>query len=129
MSVNAYVRTQKVAASPRSTEFRLMSEVTGEMIAARDAGLAGIALTPVLHRNRVIWGTFSTLCLDSANALPDALRAGIISLALWVDRQTSVVIGGHDTIDALIDVNRTVMVGLANENGPVGGAQPAAATE
>lgn len=117
MSVNAYVRAQKVAATPRSTEFRLMSEVTGEMIAARDAGLTGVKLAPALHRNRQVWGAFRALCFDSANALPDELRAGIISLGLWVDRHTSLVITGRDSIDELINVNSTVMVGLANENG------------
>ncbi|MGF7153915.1 flagellar biosynthesis regulator FlaF [Novosphingobium gossypii] len=119
MSVNAYVRAQKVASTPRSTEYRLMSEVTGEMIAARDAGLTGVKLAAALHRNRQVWGTFSALCADSANALPAELRAGIISLGLWVDRYTSLVITGRDTIDELINVNRTVMGGLANENGAV----------
>ena len=122
MSVNAYVRTQKVAASPRNTEYRLMSEVTGEMIAARDAGLSGVALAPALHRNRQVWGAFITLCADPANALPEELRAGIIALGLWVDRFTSLVITGHDTIDELINVNSTVMGGLANENGAIGPA-------
>lgn len=117
MSVNAYVRTQQVAATPRSTEYRLMNEVTAEMIAARDAGLAGAELAPALHRNRQVWSTFTMLCVDSANALPDSLRAGIISLGLWVDRYTSLVIAGRDTIDELIAVNSTVMIGLANENG------------
>ena len=123
MSVNAYVRTQKVAATPRSTEYRLMSEVTAEMIAARDAGLAGAELAEALHRNRQVWGAFTTLCIDSANALPNELRAAIISLGLWVDRHTSLVMTGRDSIDELINVNRTVMIGLANENGnpaPVG---------
>lgn len=117
MSVNAYVRAQKVAATPRSTEYRLMSEITGEMIAARDAGLAGVGLAPALHRNREVWTAFRNLCADPANALPAELRAGIISLGLWVDKYTSLVITGRDTIDELINVNRTVMGGLANENG------------
>jgi flagellar protein FlaF len=33
-----------------------------------------------------------------------------------VDRHSSAVIGGRETIDALIDVNRSVMEGLAASN-------------
>lgn len=116
MSLNAYQRAQKVAATPRSTEYRLISEITGEMIAARDAGLVGVKLAPALHRNRQAWTTFRTLCADPANALPDELRAGIISIGMWVEKYTSLVITGRDTIDELISVNCTVMEGLSNEN-------------
>ncbi|MEE4452369.1 flagellar biosynthesis regulator FlaF [Novosphingobium resinovorum] len=123
--LGAYARAQRVAATPRSTEYRLMSEITGEMIAARDAGLAGARLAPALHRNRQVWAAFRNLCADPANALPEELRAGIISLGLWVERHTSLVITGRDSIDELISVNRTVMGGLMNENG---GAAPAPAT-
>ncbi|AXB77961.1 flagellar biosynthesis regulator FlaF [Novosphingobium sp. P6W] len=117
MSVNAYVRAQKVAATPRSTEYRLMSEITSEMIAARDAGLAGVKLAPALHRNRQAWTIFRNLCQSPENGLPDELRAGIISLGLWVDKYTSLVITGREAIDELISVNRAVISGLSNENG------------
>ncbi|PNU02725.1 flagellar biosynthesis regulator FlaF [Novosphingobium guangzhouense] len=119
MSVNAYVRARKVAETPRSTEFRLMTEITAQMIAARDAGLSGVQLAPALHRNREVWGAFRALCIDPANALPEQLRAGIVSLSLWVDKFTSQVITGRESVEELITVNRTVMAGLANENGAV----------
>ena len=115
MSVDAYRRTKTIAASARETEHRLMSEITGQMIGARDAGLTGSALTPALHRNREAWSLFSALCSSNENKLPDEIRAGIISLALWVDRFTTEVITGRDSIDALIEVNRTIIAGLANQ--------------
>jgi flagellar protein FlaF len=121
MSVNAYARAQQVAATPRSTEYRLMSEITGEMIAARDAGLAGVQLAPALHRNRQAWTIFRNECTLPGNGLPEELRAGIISLGLWVEKYTSLVITGRDTIDELITVNRAVIDGLANANGGAAG--------
>ncbi len=36
---------------------------------------------------------------------------------MWVDKYTSQVITGRDTIDDLIVVNRAIIEGLANENG------------
>lgn len=117
MSLNAYQRVQQIAATPRRNEYRLMSQITGEMIAARDAGLRGAQLAPALHRNRQAWSTFSSMCAGQGNQLPDDLRARIISIGLWVDKYTSEVITGHDTIDDLIVVNRAIIEGLANENG------------
>ncbi|MBT0670559.1 flagellar biosynthesis regulator FlaF [Novosphingobium profundi] len=117
MSINAYRRAQEIAATPRSNEYRLMSQITGEMIAARDQNLKGGALMPVLHRNRITWNTFGNLCASPENQLPGDLRAGIISLALWVDRHTSQVMAGVEKIDDLISVNRAIIDGLSRENG------------
>jgi len=115
MSLANYQRVQTIAESPRNTEFRLVSQITGDMIAARDAGLKGSELVSALHRNREMWGAFSTACGTAGNALPDELRAGIISLALWVDRFTSEVITGREPIEELIAVNRLILEGLAPE--------------
>lgn len=113
MSLQAYQRARTVAELPRAVEKRLMTEITGEMIAARDAGHVRGALMPVLHRNREAWGTLAAVCGVSSNKLPDTLRAGITSLAIWVDRCTSSVIAGRDTIDELIGVNLTLIEGLS----------------
>ncbi|MEW9854543.1 flagellar biosynthesis regulator FlaF [Novosphingobium sp. M1R2S20] len=115
MSLSAYQRVKTIAESPRNTEFRLVSQITGEMIAARDAGLTGTALMAALHRNREMWGAFSSACGAPGNALPDTLRAGIISLALWVDRFTTEVVTGRESIEELIGVNRLLLEGLAPE--------------
>ena len=115
MSLANYQRVQTIAESPRNTEFRLVSQITGDIIAARDAGLKGADLMSTLHRNREMWSAFSTACGTTGNALPGELRAGIISLALWVDRFTSEVITGREPIDELIAVNRMILEGLAPE--------------
>ena len=116
MSLDAYRRVRGIGESPRAQEYRLMSEITGEMISARDSGLTGAALLPALHRNREAWTTFSAMCGAPGNKLPVGLRASIISLALWVERFTSDVVTGRDTIDELIVVNRSIIDGLAKEN-------------
>lgn len=114
MSLAAYHSVRKFAETPRSTEQRLIAQITGDMINARDNALKGGALMAVLHRNREMWNVFSTDCARQGNGLPDTLRAGIISLALWIDRFTSEVMAGREQIDDLIEVNRTIMEGLSN---------------
>lgn len=133
MSVNAYRRAQEIAATPRGNEYRLMSQITRDMIAARDAGLKGAALMPVLHRNRLAWNTFGHLCASADNKLAGDLRARIISLSIWVEKHTSLVMRGRDSIEDLITVNRAIIAGLSNENGvsnpnPAGHDTVAAAT-
>ena len=113
MFLHAYQRARTLVDDPRATEHRLMSQITGDMLSARDAGLKGAALMPVLHRNREVWEAFSSACGARGNLLPDALRASIISIGLWVDRFTSDVVAGREPIDELIGINRTIIEGLA----------------
>lgn len=117
MSLNAYKRARALTERPRAAEYRLMTEITQEMIGARRIGMRGGALVPALHRNREVWSAFSAVCGAAGNELPAPLRASMISLSLWVDRYTSEVVAGREPIDDLIDVNVSVIEGLA-----IGGA-------
>ncbi|MFX5574835.1 flagellar biosynthesis regulator FlaF, partial [Acinetobacter baumannii] len=51
-------------------------------------------------------------CAAPGNALPETLRAQIISLALFVDRFTTEVMMGREKIETLIEEHRTIMEGL-----------------
>jgi len=114
MSLSAYQSVRSLSEAPRATEHRLMGQITGEMIVARDAGRHGAALADTLYRNREMWNIFSIDCATPGNGLPDQLRAGIVSLTLWIDRFSSEVIAGRESIDDLITVNRSIMEGLAS---------------
>ena len=113
MSLAAYQSVRRLSEAPRDIEHRLMGQITGEMISARDARKERAELAEPLHRNREMWNLFSADCAAPGNELPDQLRASIISLALWIDRFSSEVIAGRESVDDLIEVNRSVMEGLA----------------
>jgi flagellar protein FlaF len=115
MTLTAYQAARSRAETPRSAEFRLMSEITGEMMDAETAGLKGALLMPALHRNREMWSAFATDCGATGNGLPKELRAQIISLGLWVERFTSEVVAGREPIGELIGINRTIMEGLRGQ--------------
>ena len=112
MSLATYQRVRSMAETPRAMEYRLIGQITGELLGAWENGLRGAALMPALHRNREMWSTFSAACAAPGNELPDQLRAAIISLALWVDRFTTDVVAGRDTIEPLVIVNRSILEGL-----------------
>ena len=113
MSLKAYQSAAQQAEDPRSLEYRLFAEVTRSLMAASqlDATDIGGRMT-ALDWNRRLWSVLATDCAQPGNALPDAVRANIISLGLWVNRHTSAVMAGAETFEPLIDVNRAMMQGL-----------------
>lgn len=128
MSIKAYTRTLKNTEEPRQIERRLIARATATLEAYRDgydqADKTGRALmlTPemksALWQNQQIW-----LALKSDLALPDnslepQLRAGLLSLAIWVGRQTQAVLGGGGRIAPLIEINQNVLAGLEAEGHP-----------
>lgn len=126
MSLNAYQKTQTAAESPRDTEYRLFAQVTRALKVAQESGVRDQAFFEALDWNRRMWSTLSSDCAMDGNGFPQELRAEIISLALWVSQYSTQVAQGEEDIDALIDINRTIMEGLATkpgaETGPAAGA-------
>ena len=66
-----------------------------------------------LNWNRRLWMTLQLDLANDTNRLPEALRAQLISVAIWVDRHTSLVLRGDGEVEPLISVNRTIMEGLS----------------
>ena len=137
MSVAAYKRTIRESESPRQIEARVFARITGDLNryradfdAARTAEdriavLAG-GLRGALADNQKLWITLRDDLGDDRNALPGSLRAQLLSIALWVERQTARVMGGQPGLAALIDVNSHILAGLTRvQPGRVAdGAQP-----
>lgn len=124
MSLNAYQKTQSVGRSPRSTEYQLFGKVTHALINAKDKDRRDQEFIKALDWNRRMWSVLSADCATAGNGLPDQLRAQIVSLALFISRYTSQVMRGKEDLDTLIDINRTVMEGLAPQAKPAAPAAP-----
>jgi len=116
MSLKAYQQTQKKFANPRDTEYRLFAQITSALIGSKDLPRTDQRLISAVTRNRELWSTLSIDCADDCNQLPASLRAQIISIGLWVSRYTSTVMRENATLVPLIDINRTIMEGLAPSN-------------
>lgn len=113
MSLNAYETAKKTTERPQQTEYRLFVEVTRALISVKGFAKTDPKLHDALHWNRRMWSTFATDCAIEGNKLPKMLRAQIISLSIWVGKHSSKVIRENEDIEALIDVNKSVMEGLA----------------
>lgn len=112
MSLHSYQRIQNQTETPRQTEYRLFAQVTRALMDARGS-TTGAVLAKAVHWNRRLWIALQTDCANDANALPEATRAGIISLAIWVDKYSREVMRDQADLQPLIEVNRTIMEGLS----------------
>ncbi|AZU04723.1 flagellar biosynthesis regulatory protein FlaF [Glycocaulis alkaliphilus] len=114
MSYQAYQTAAARTEDPRSAEYRLFGQVTRALLAARECGASELSKrADALDWNRRMWTAFAADCSSEDNKLPESLRAAIISLSIFVSRQTSDAIRDNDAVDTLIEINRTIMQGLA----------------
>lgn len=112
MSLQAYQSATTRSENPRATEYRLFAQVTRALIAARDNAGDIKVRADALDWNRRMWSTLALDCSDDGNGLPETLRAGIISLSLFVSKHSSAVLRTGADMDTLIEINRMIMQGL-----------------
>lgn len=117
MSLRAYQQTRQVTETHRDTEYRLFAQITRNLMAVKEKPRHDPEVIDAVHRNRRLWSVLMNDCSDEGNKLPEETRAGIISIAIWVDTYSSEVMRDGKSIDPLVDVNRTVMEGLAASPG------------
>lgn len=123
MSIQAYQNAAKKTESPRQTEFRAFAQATRALIDASSLPATEVGRrAEALATNRRLWSLLASDCAAEGNALPQGLRAQIISLSLFVDRHSSAVMRQDAPLDILIEINRSIMQGLSP-------AQPAMAVQ
>jgi flagellar protein FlaF len=113
MSIKAYQRAATQADNPRELEYRAFGHVTAGLVRVKETAPEKTVIAEALDANRRLWNVLSADCATPENQLPPTLRAQIVSLALWVSRYSSEVLRDGADIEPLIDVNRTMMEGLA----------------
>lgn len=110
MSLQSYEAVQKQTETPRQTEYRLLALVTKELMSAQED--TGIGRIGAVDWNRRLWFTLQMDLASAENGLPDELKARLISISIWVDKFSRMVLRGEAEIEPLISVNRTIMEGL-----------------
>ena len=111
MSISAYRRRKEAEEMPRDMERRAFMTTIGKLLEGKEKG--GRFLIDACYLNQQLW---TALMVDLAlpqNALPEELKARLISIAIWVQRYTPAVTGGRASVDALIEVNRNILEGLS----------------
>jgi flagellar protein FlaF len=112
-AVQGYRSAQLHTGSTRGVEEKLFAEITAELIKAARGGKAGFRdLAAALHRNRILWDTLMIDLVDRRNELPEALKANLIGLGHFVRNFSARVLQGEEDVQALIDINGSILAGL-----------------
>jgi flagellar protein FlaF len=108
----AYRGVVRRTTAPRNIEYRVFAEITLELENAETPGAPLSDRINAVQRNRTLWWTLACDAAGDTNPLPADLRANIISLALWVDRESGRVLRRPIALAELIAVNRKIISGL-----------------
>ena len=113
-AVLAYENTGKTLAQGRVAEALAFSKAARLLEDARTHPGDAAKLREALRVNGVVWTAVQAEITAARSTLPRQLRAGRMSLSLFVDRVTEAARAGQglDQIQALIDINRDVAAGL-----------------
>jgi flagellar biosynthesis activator protein FlaF len=111
----AYTQTQNLGGNPRSTEARALMEAARRLSDARqtiDQDMEGYRTA--LRLNWRLWTIIQCDVASPENPLPPELKANIISLSIFVDRQTLGALSEPSAakLNVLIDINRNIAAGL-----------------
>lgn len=126
MSLAAYKKTIRESETPRQIERRILSRVTHDLAemgkefdasesSAERLAILSQGLRDSLYENQRFWAALRHDLAEPDNAMPAALKASLISLALWVDRQTSGLMAGQGNVAGLVEINTNIVAGLAGQ--------------
>jgi flagellar protein FlaF len=97
----------------RQAEFQAFDQVTRELQANVAKAKEDPEFLRALDDNRRLWHALEEDLARPQNQLPDPLKAQIISVAIWVERHSKLAEQGEASTEALIQVNESIMKGLA----------------
>ncbi|WP_134724590.1 flagellar biosynthesis regulator FlaF [Paracoccus luteus] len=101
--------------TPRDIEYDAFARATRQL---QQAAQGHGSLAAAAHLNTQLWQILASDLAEADNGLPDPLRAGLLSLAIFSIRHGQAVMARGISPDALIDVNLTIMKGLRGEVAP-----------
>jgi len=97
----------------RAREREAMDRVIGMLRAAQERGPQSRERVDALYYLRRLWMIFINDLKDPNNELPDQLKAGIISIGIWMNKEIDRVRGGQtNDLTPMIEINQLICDGL-----------------
>jgi flagellar protein FlaF len=109
---SAYDPASNVIRTPSSIELEAFARVTRKLRDAQRSGTSIVDVVTALHENRLLWNAIAADVADGGNQLPKDLRARLFYLAEFTIAHSRKVADRTATVDALIDLNTSIMQGL-----------------
>ncbi|CDX28301.1 Flagellar biosynthesis regulatory protein FlaF [Mesorhizobium plurifarium] len=108
----ADIQTDSVA-DAKDRERQLLTRSIDMLAAAAAVGAESMEAVEALHFTNRIWTTFVEDLGSSDNALPKELRANLISIGLWLLRETEDIRQGRtNNFEGLIEVSQIIRDGI-----------------
>ncbi len=109
--------SQAIEDSPRAARSReraVLERAIKKLTVAKSCGVGSIEAIEALSFLRQLWTALIEDLSDDENALPISLRASLISIGLWIRRESDLIESGQsENFDGLIEVNQMISDGLA----------------
>ncbi|MEO5757744.1 MAG: flagellar biosynthesis regulator FlaF [Mesorhizobium sp.] len=100
-------------ADAKDRERELLTRSIDMLAAASAAGRNSMEAIEALHFTNRVWTTFVEDLGSSDNALPKELRANLISIGLWLLRETEDIRQGRtNNFEGLIEVSQIIRDGI-----------------
>lgn len=112
--IQAYAQTQKSSMPPREVEAMAFTKAALMLEEAKGKVDDYDSYAAALKFNQLLWTIIQADVVDNENQLPAQLKANILSLSIFVDRQTikSLANTKAENLDALININKNLAEGL-----------------
>lgn len=117
LAEHAYGQSRRSMPTPRGSEYEAFAHATRRLVSASNAPTDITTMAHALHENRRLWTVIAASVADESNALPEELRAQIFYLSEYVQHHSRDVLKGNASVDALIDINQSMMQGLRGIEG------------
>ena len=111
-SIDAYDAPVKAAETPRETDAAVLLKAA-MILQAVKAEPEGEDFYRALNFNQKIWSAIQAEMTDE-NPLPDEVKGHLISLSIFIDKQSFKAMAERDPklLDSIINVNRQIAMGL-----------------
>jgi flagellar protein FlaF len=117
-AMHAYQKTAQTGTSPRQLESTLLMKAATRLKAVQDNWEVDRAdLDPAVIYNRKLWTILATAATETDSPLPDDLKRNIATIAIFIfNRSLDLIVDPKASdLDALIEINRNIAIGLAVE--------------
>ncbi len=104
---------QDAGKSARERERQALAHAVTLLKAGRQAGVKSIEAAEALTYVRRLWAVLVEDLSKPENELPDALRADLISIGLWIMKEVEMIrTEQSENFQGLIDISETIAEGL-----------------
>lgn len=112
--IQAYQQTQRGNLSPREVEATALTKAAMMLADAQNKPGDRDAFNKALRFNHLLWTIIQADITEEENELPPEISANVMSLSLFVDRQTTKALRSCEPqdLDSLININRNLAAGL-----------------